>query len=77
MSFAKIVRYLFYLIGVIIFVALIILFAKIFGGKKSIIDYYLSWRLIFIFVFYLVSLVVMEFLYNKVNKWLLKKSSSS
>jgi hypothetical protein len=47
--------------------------AMLFGEEKLIAAYYFSWRIIFLPIFYLISLVIMEFLYKKLNTWLQKK----
>lgn len=70
MNFEKNIRYFFYLIGVGVFLLLAFIFANFFGDGRPIVDYYLSWRALLFLPFYVVSLVVMEFLYNKVNKLL-------
>ena len=70
MNFEKNIRYFFYLIGAGIFLLLAFIFASFFGNEQSVVDYYLSWRALLFLPFYIVSLVVMEFLYNKVNKLL-------
>ena len=74
MKFERGIKYIFYLVGVLVFLFLVIIFAFIFGDGQSIVDFYLSWKGILFLPFYVVSLVVMEFLYNKVNKLLLGRA---
>lgn len=76
MNFEKNIRYFFYVVGVGVFLFLAFVCAYFFGNGQSIVGYYLSWRAIFFLPFYVVSLVVMEFLYNKVNKLLEKRTRS-
>lgn len=76
MNVDKIIRCFFYVVGVGVFLFLAFVCACFFGNGQSIVDYYLSWRAILFLPFYVVSLVVMEFLYNKLNKLLEKRTRS-
>lgn len=67
--FERCIGYLFYLIGFCIFSLLVFLLPKVFNNQDGILFYYFSWRFVFILLFYVMALSLIECLYKMTNKY--------
>lgn len=67
MILEKAIRLFSYAIGFAIFGAFIFGAWLFFHGGISIFDFYFSWKILMIPVFYIVSLIIMEWIFKRLN----------